>query len=109
MEEGRASPISKYFNIYIGISPYRHGARDSVKDPGWGFVLTPLAFLAEKSIPPLVWSCLSHVLQTDVAQEWRPRRGSRYNRHLTTSKAKAEVNGDNLRELDKHVCAGVSD
>lgn len=59
MEEGKALPISKYFNIAISlpclvlaISPCKEGMGQGAQSgiPVW-FVLAPLAFLVEETQP----------------------------------------------------------
>lgn len=69
MEEGKALPISKYFNIAINlpclvlaISPCKEGMGQEAQSGilAW-FVLAPLAFLAEETQPCLACrkaSCL---------------------------------------------------
>lgn len=112
MEEGRAFPISKYFNIAVNLLCLVLGSA-LAKSPcmgqgAWVVVPTLPAFLAEKH--PASGLVLSAPRATNgCCTEWRPRRDSRYNHHLTTLKAKAEVNGDNFREPDKRDRGGVSD
>lgn len=82
MEEGKALPISKYFNIAISlpcrvlaISPCKEGMGQEAQSgilacfPCRGDTVVPHL---QKSIPSLVWSYLDRVLRSSGGQDESP-------------------------------------